>query len=129
MTSIAILGTGLAAEIHSKTLKAVAPAVRALVCEPGRGARGGHVVARFGGAGHFGSYEAALASRDVDVVLVGLPPSLHIEWTLRALAAGKHVIVEKPPFLTTGELDEVAGGRDARRPPGAWWPRTTSTSR
>jgi len=49
-------------------------------------------------------------------VIVGLPPSLHLEWTLRALAAGKHVVVEKPPFLASADVATVdAAARSAGR--------------
>jgi len=53
-----------------------------------------------------GSYDALLAS-PVDIVYNALPNSLHVPWTLAAVAAGKHVLCEKPLALTPTDVDAV----------------------
>ncbi|HEY7131301.1 MAG TPA: Gfo/Idh/MocA family oxidoreductase [Candidatus Limnocylindrales bacterium] len=55
----------------------------------------------------FGAYEALLASTDVEAVYVSLPNSLHHPWTMAALAAGKHVLSEKPYTRRPAEVDEA----------------------
>ena len=62
---------------------------------------------KFGALKAYGSYEALLADKDIDGVYIPLPTSQHIEWTLKAIAAGKHVLVEKPMALKASEIDDV----------------------
>ena len=54
-----------------------------------------------------GSYERLLEDPEVDAVYVSLPNSLHIEWSVRALASGKHVLCEKPLTRSPGEAEEA----------------------
>ncbi len=58
-------------------------------------------------ARHFDDYDALLESPEVEAVYVPLPNSLHVEWTLRALAAGKHVLCEKPFALDAGGAERA----------------------
>ena len=60
-----------------------------------------------------GSYEELLSDPEVDAIYNSLPNSLHVPWTLRALDAGKHVLVEKPFDRRPAEVARAFDAADA----------------
>ena len=65
------------------------------------------------GCRHFSDYPSLLADPAIDAVYIPLPPALHAHWAAQALAAGKHVLCEKP--LTTTSADTARLIAEAHR--------------
>ena len=63
----------------------------------------------------FGSYEEMLASDTIDAVYIPLPTSQHVEWSIKAADAGKHVLCEKPIALDAGEIAALIAARDRNK--------------
>lgn len=60
----------------------------------------------------FGSYEALLDAPHIKAVYIPLPSSQHVEWALKAIKAGKHVLVEKPLALKARDIYKLIKARD-----------------
>ena len=111
-----IVGSGQAARCHARLLAKHHRNVSLMFWgrseEPVRA-----LVGKFGGDRVSGDWEEAVRDERVDAVFITTPPDTHCEIAVAALEAGKHVIVEKPAFLDSGEFDavEAAAARDGRQ--------------
>lgn len=106
MIRLAMLGCGKVARAHARRLRRHERDVT--VGFASRDAARAEAYARELGGRSWGSYDAAIDDPEVDVIAVLTPPHLHLELTLRALAAGKHVLLEKPPLPRASDFDVVA---------------------
>jgi predicted dehydrogenase len=108
---LAFLGCGFITRVHSRHLKALRGEITAAYASRDRG-KAETYCREFQGVGRYDSYEAALADPRIEAVVIAVPPGLHLGLALRALAAGKHVLVEKPAFASSGDFRTVIEARN-----------------
>jgi UDP-N-acetylglucosamine 3-dehydrogenase len=108
---IAFLGCGFITRVHSRNMRRLgAEFARSYASRDGARAEGFR--RQYGGVKSYGDYTAAIEDPAVDAIVVAVPPRFHLDLTLQALAAGKHVLVEKPAFPRTEDYRAVADARD-----------------
>jgi predicted dehydrogenase len=88
------------------------PAVDLVAVASREPARAEAYAAEWGIPRALGSYEALLADPELEAVYVSLPNSLHCEWSIRALEAGKHVLCEKPLSRDPAEVEAAFDAAD-----------------
>ena len=111
---IAFLGCGFITGVHSRHLKRLRDDV---ICSYASRdvAKAELFCRRYRGVRSYEGYVAAIDDPAVDAVVIAVPPCFHLELALRALDAGKHVLVEKPAFLRMEDYEQVCEARDRAR--------------
>jgi predicted dehydrogenase len=104
--TLAILGAGFMGGAHAANFKAMADRVR-VKSVASRTADRAAKVAETVGAEPSTDLDAVVADPEIDAVDVCLPTPLHRDWTEKALAAGKHVFLEKPIALSLDDADAI----------------------
>lgn len=107
----AIIGTGAVAHLHAQAI-ALDPLAELVACANRNPERRTAFAEAYGVTGRYADLADLLAHETIDVVHLCTPPDLHREQTLQAVAAGVHVVCEKPPALSLAELDDMQGACD-----------------
>ena len=111
---LAFLGCGFITRVHSRHLRSLKADVVTSYASRDK-ARAEVFCSRYQGTTAYSSYSAAIADPNIDAVVVAVPPRFHLDLTLQALAAGKHVLVEKPAYP---RLADYRAAIDARNKAG-----------
>ena len=112
---VAFLGCGFITGVHSRHLRAaLSGTIIPSYASRDRG-KAEEFRRQYGGRTAFGSYDEAIADRRVDAVVIAVPPRFHLDLAQQALAAGKHVLVEKPAFLHADDYLSIIHQRDQAR--------------
>jgi len=108
---IAFLGCGFITRVHSRNLRRFQSEIVCGYASRDR-AKAAAFCGEFGGTGSYADYSDALNDPTIDAVVIAVPPAFHLNLTLQALNAGKHVLVEKPAYPTLGDYQVVKAARD-----------------
>jgi predicted dehydrogenase len=111
---IAFLGCGFITRVHSRHLRALGADVACSYASRDAGKAEAYR-REFNGRRSYADYRLAIGDPEVDAVVVAVPPRFHKELVLQALAAGKHVVVEKPAFPATADFADAVAARDRAR--------------
>jgi predicted dehydrogenase len=111
---LAFLGCGFITRVHSRHLRSLGRDVIPHYASRER-AKADEYCRRYNGGGSYAEYAAAIDDPQIDAVTIAVPPRYHLELTLRALAAGKHVLVEKPAYPTMQDYETARAARDRAR--------------
>jgi predicted dehydrogenase len=101
------LGLLSTADINQALLDAAPDGVAIAAVASRDGARARAYASEHGIGRAHGSYEELLADDELDAIYISLPNGMHHEWTLKAVDAGKHVLVEKPYSRRAAEAEEA----------------------
>jgi predicted dehydrogenase len=112
--TVAILGAGFMGRSHAANYKALCDRVRVKVVAARREEQAANV-AQTVGAATTSDLDAAVRDPEVDAVDICLPTPLHRMWAERALAAGKHVFLEKPIALSAEDANAIVAAAEASR--------------
>ena len=102
---VGVVGTGMIAAFHAKALEAMEGAE--LVAAFDRSVERAESYANEYGCTAYGDLDAFLAHPELDIVTICTPSGAHLEPSLAAAKAGKHLIVEKPIEVTIEKIDEL----------------------
>jgi predicted dehydrogenase len=108
---IAFLGCGFITGVHSRHLRSLSGDVACSYASRDT-SKAAAYCRQFNGVASYPDYLGAIADPRVDAVVVAVPPRFHLDLALRALEAGKHVLVEKPAFLRMEDYRTVLDARD-----------------
>ena len=108
---IAFLGCGFITGVHSRHIRRLGGLIVPAYASRDR-AKADAYRATYGGSRSYPDYAAAIHDPRIQAVVVAVPPRFHLELALQALAAGKHVLVEKPAFPLLVDYRTVIDARN-----------------